>query len=93
MTTRVRLFARARDLAGAEVLSVELPPGATVGDLRRQLADAVPALAGLLERSAVGVNEEYAADDAVIPPGAEVAVIPPVSGGADASAKRRETKA
>lgn len=81
MTIRVRLFARARDLAGAEALSVELPPGATVGELRRILAGEAPALAGLLGRSAVGVNEEYAADDAVIPPGAEVAVIPPVSGG------------
>ena len=57
MTTRVRLFARARDLAGAEALSVELPPGATVADLRRKLAGAVPALAGLLERSAVGSEQ------------------------------------
>jgi molybdopterin converting factor subunit 1 len=83
MTTRVRLFARARDLAGAETVSVELPSGATVGDLRRALVRAVPALAGLLERSAVGVNAEYAADDTLIPPSAEVAVIPPVSGGAE----------
>ena len=91
-TVTVRLFARARDLAGAEALSVELPPGATVADLRRKLAGAVPALAGLLERSAIGVNEEYAADDTLIPAGAEVAIIPPVSGGVDASARRRETK-
>ena len=92
MTTRVRLFARARDLAGAETLSVDLPAGTTVGELRRRLAGDVPALAGLLERSAVGVNEEYAADDAVIPPGAEVAVIPPVSGGAGTPGSEDSTR-
>ena len=89
MTVRVRLFARARDLAGADAVTIELRDGATVSELRRRLAESVPALAGLLERSAVGVDEEYAEDGAVIPAGAEVAVIPPVSGGADASPKRR----
>ena len=38
MTVTVRLFARARDLAGADAVSVELPAGATAADLRRRLA-------------------------------------------------------
>jgi molybdopterin converting factor subunit 1 len=78
---RVLLFARARDLAGADAVAVALPAGATVADLRRALAARVPALAGLLERSAVGVNGDFAGDDAAIPPAAEVALLPPVSGG------------
>ena len=81
MTVRVILFARAKDLAGTEALAVELPPGGTVGDLRRVLARACPALAGLLARSAVAVNEEFAPDSAVVPAGAAVALLPPVSGG------------
>jgi molybdopterin converting factor subunit 1 len=81
MTVRVRLFARARDLAGADVVSVELPAGATVAGLRAALGEACPKLGPLLPRSAVAVNEEFADDATPITPGAEVALLPPVSGG------------
>ena len=80
-TIRVRLFARARDLAGADAVDVDLPAGATVAGLRARLAERVPALRDLLPRAAVAVNEDFADDDTPIPPGAEVAIIPPVSGG------------
>jgi len=78
---RVRLFARAKDLAGAEAVVVTLPPGATVSDLRRQLAAHHPALAGLLPRCAVAVNGEFADDPLTLPANAETALLPPVSGG------------
>lgn len=81
MTVNVRMFARARDLAGRDAVSVEVPPGAKVGDLRRQLAADVPALAALLTRSVFAVGGEFAENDHVLPDGAEVALIPPVSGG------------
>jgi molybdopterin converting factor subunit 1 len=81
MTFEVRLFARAKDLAGAESVRVELPQGATVADLRRQLAAERPALAGLLGRCAIAVNDEFADDALALPHPAEVAVLPPVSGG------------
>ena len=81
MMLRVRLFARARDLAATDTISVELPAGATVADLRRRLGCECPALVPLLARSAVAVNEEFAGDDQAIGPGAEVALLPPVSGG------------
>ncbi|MFN4260409.1 MAG: MoaD/ThiS family protein [Gemmataceae bacterium] len=77
----IRLFARARDLVGAEVVAVRLPAGATVGDARRVLAEAHPELAALLERSALAVGDEYANDSLTLPIEAELAVIPPVSGG------------
>jgi molybdopterin converting factor subunit 1 len=81
MTCRVRLFARARDLAGSDVVTLDLPAGATAGQLRRRLAEAVPALARLLERSALAVDNEFAGDEVVLPDGAEIALLPPVSGG------------
>jgi molybdopterin converting factor small subunit len=81
MTHRIRLFARARDLAGADSVGVELPPGATVADLRRALGEACPALAPLLQRSALAVDAEFAGDALVLPAGAEIALLPPVSGG------------
>jgi molybdopterin converting factor subunit 1 len=77
----VRLFARARDVAGTDAVDLMLPAGATVAELRAALAAACPALAPLVARSAVAVSEEFAGDDVVIPAGAEVALLPPVSGG------------
>ena len=81
MTLTVHLFAALRDAAGAPAVVVELPPRATVADLRRALAAAHPPLAGLLARSRIAVNHDFADDAAVLDPAAEVAVIPPVSGG------------
>jgi len=81
MDIRVRLFARARDIAGSDSVTLHLSAGATVGDLRKQLGRERPALAGLLERSAVAVNDEFADDSLTVPVGAEVALLPPVSGG------------
>ena len=81
MTLTVKLFAAARELAGADALAVELPAAATVADLRAAVRAAAPALAGLLARSAVAVNHDFADDTRPLSPGDEVAVIPPVSGG------------
>lgn len=81
MILHVRMFARARDLAGSDGLRVELPEGATVADLRRHLAVECPALAALLERSALAVENEFAADTLVLKADAEIALLPPVSGG------------
>ncbi len=77
----VRLFARARDLAGTDAVTLDLPAGATVRDLRQQLAQRYPKLAGLLERSAVAVDNEFADDQLTVPVSAEIALLPPVSGG------------
>jgi len=81
MTLTVHLFAAARDLAGAATLPVDLPHAATVSDLRAALAARVPALAALLARSAVAVDHDIADDAHVLSAAAEVAVLPPVSGG------------
>jgi molybdopterin converting factor subunit 1 len=81
MRIAVRLFARAKDLAGTDALTLEVPSGATVGELRQRLAQEQPALAGLLQHSAFAVNDEFADDLLTLPQGAEVALLPPVSGG------------
>lgn len=81
MTLTVILFAAARELAGADSIAIELPLGATVADLRKDLARRFPAFAGLLAKSALAVNHDFAEDAQVLRPSDEVAVIPPVSGG------------
>lgn len=81
MRVRVRLFARAKDLVAASSVTLDLPHGATVGQLRRRLAEEQPALAALLQRSALAVNDEFAEDETILAAGADVALLPPVSGG------------
>ncbi|MBS1678142.1 MAG: molybdenum cofactor biosynthesis protein MoaE [Actinobacteria bacterium] len=83
MTVSVRLFAILRERAGRDSIEIELPEGATVGDAFERLA-AAPGLGELVGRLPLrmAVNREYAAADARIAPGDELAVIPPISGGA-----------
>jgi molybdopterin converting factor subunit 1 len=77
----VRLFAAARECAGASQISVELPERSTVADLKRALSELYPALVPMIPSLMIAVSAEYADDSSPIPPGAEVALIPPVSGG------------
>lgn len=81
MKVPVKLFARARDLAGATQVDLELPEQTRVGDLKQALAQRFPALIPLLPALLVAVGTEYADDGACLQPGAEVACFPPVSGG------------
>jgi molybdopterin synthase catalytic subunit len=81
MPVTVLYFAAARDAAGAAREALE-PTPATVGDLRRQLLASRPALGPVLARSRVAVDGEFAEDSATLRDGAEVAIIPPVAGGA-----------
>jgi molybdopterin synthase catalytic subunit/molybdopterin converting factor small subunit len=72
----VRLFAGLREQAGQSRREVELPSGARVADVwpLLELGEVPP---GLL----YAVNREYAAADAPLGDGDELALIPPVSGG------------
>lgn len=81
MIVTVKLFAGARQRAARSEVVLDLATGATVGDVRRALAREVPALAGFLNGVRLAVASEYAGDDQIVPEGAEVALIPPVSGG------------
>ena len=81
MALTVLLFAAARDLAEADSIAIELPPGATAAALRAELARRVPALAGLLAKSALAVNHDFVEDERELSPTDELAIIPPVSGG------------
>ncbi len=77
MQIRVKLFAGLRERAGRSELELELPDGALVADAldrMRALTDGVPVV--------MAVNQEYADPGAPLRGGDEIALIPPVSGGA-----------
>ena len=81
MTITVKLFAAMRDLTGGDSADVDLPDGATVADLRRELGKQLPLARTLLLRSAIAVNHDVVENDRPLQAADEVAVIPPVSGG------------
>ncbi len=85
MTVSVRLFALAKERAGRSEVEVELPLTATVGDLRDTLRDRIPQLGPLCAGAMIAVDEEYASDETPITSRSRLALIPPVSGGADAA--------
>jgi molybdopterin converting factor small subunit len=81
MKIRVRLFAVARELARQESIELELPPAATIADVRRGLGTAVPALAPWLAHLRFAIGTEYAVEGAPVGGQREIICIPPVSGG------------
>ena len=84
MQINVRLFANLRQQAGRDAIEISLTPGATVGDAVAEVArhDGLDDLIARLPL-ALAVNREYAAVDHVLCDGDELALVPPVSGGAD----------
>jgi molybdopterin converting factor subunit 1 len=83
----VRLFAGLRERAGTDRLEVELPEGARVADVLAAMAG-TPVGELRPRECVVAVNREYAPADAPVQAGDEVALVPPVSGGADGSGGR-----
>lgn len=80
---RVRFFATLRDRAGVAEYDLELPRGSNVSELKKKLIQRFPNLEEAMPTALVALNKKYAFDQDVIPDEAEVALFPPVSGGAE----------
>lgn len=83
MTVSVKLFAILRERAGRGEVEIELPAEATVADALEALGR-VAGLGELIGRMpvAMAVNRDYADAGTALAAGDELALIPPVSGGA-----------
>ncbi len=81
MQVKVLLFAQARERAGTSELQVTLAPGACVRDALDAVTEAHPALAPLRAHLAVAIDGALARAHDVVRDGAELALLPPVSGG------------
>jgi MoaE-MoaD fusion protein len=77
MHVRIRLFAGLRERARTDELALELPDGACVRDALEQLSWLTEGV-----QVVMAVNRDYADPDRALAPGDELALIPPVSGGA-----------
>jgi molybdopterin synthase catalytic subunit len=85
MNVTVLFFATLKERAGRASAPVTLNGAATVAALKAQLATDLPALAPALPSALVSVNHEFAFDADTLQDGDEVALFPPVSGGAPQS--------
>ncbi len=81
MKVHVKLFAAAREAAGAGEVAIEVRDGATLADVRRALVASVPALEKILPHARWAVDAQFAGDGQVVTETSEIALIPPVSGG------------
>jgi molybdopterin synthase catalytic subunit/molybdopterin converting factor small subunit len=80
MRVTVRLFAGLRERAGAGEVMLDLPPGARVADALHAVGDLVDGVSVVM-----AVNREYAEASRPLQAGDELALIPPVSGGAQSA--------
>jgi molybdopterin converting factor subunit 1 len=83
MQIQVLYFAVFRERLGTSEEPLEIAAGATVGDAITALAAKHPPIAQLRGRFRVAVNQDFVDDAHVLHDRDEVALIPPVAGGAD----------
>ena len=83
MMNHVKLlfFATLRDRAGTKSMELDIPADLTIFELKEKISSEFPNLKESMSSVLITINREYAFDEAVIPPNAELAMFPPVSGG------------
>jgi MoaE-MoaD fusion protein len=85
---QVLYFAVLRERVRRDGEPLDLPAGATVAAARSALAEAHPEIAPLLSRVQTAVNRQMVGPEHVLADGDELALIPPVAGGAGPGARK-----
>jgi len=89
MRVRVLLFGVLKDIFKRSEESLDLSSGATVSDLLSHYRELAPEKAKFLHSLALAVNQQYALPGDRLREGDEVALLPPVSGGAETVAHKK----
>jgi len=79
---KLLFFASLKDIVGSRQLDFDVPSGATVNDLLERLEARYPGLRPYRSIVLTSLNEDYVERSTVVSDGDEVAIFPPVSGGA-----------
>jgi MoaE-MoaD fusion protein len=82
MRVQVLFFGVLKDIVGRAEDLLELKEGATLADVLSHYEERVPKIREILHTVALSVNRHYAGPGAILGEGDEVALLPPVSGGA-----------
>ena len=89
MRVRVLFFGILKEIVGKPADEIDLPDGASVRDVLARYESHLPRLKESLPSLALAVNQEYAGPDTKLKPDDEIALLPPVSGGAPEPAGRQ----
>lgn len=81
MNVTVLLFASLADRAGRRRVELPYQQGDTVRTVCDRLVESYPALRAFVPTLLYALDEEYVRAGDPVPPGATLALIPPVSGG------------
>src|SRR5215469_12180977 len=92
MRVNVRYLGMLREIAGRDGEPVDLRDGAPLGELYESLSARLPELQQFRQAIALAVNYEYSGSDTPLQEGDEIALIPPVSGGAPDVPNSAETQ-
>ncbi len=85
MQIKVLFFGLLKDVCGRTDDKLELGDGAVARDVFNHYATAFPRLAGMAKSVVLARNHEFVAPETALADGDEVALLPPVSGGAPTS--------
>jgi len=88
---RVLTFATAREAIGAGEIEIEIADGSKISDLADRLKTEFPSLEPIWPRLAIALDGNITTPSAELHDGAEVALLPPVSGGTGARASLVDT--
>ncbi|MEJ2084065.1 MAG: molybdenum cofactor biosynthesis protein MoaE [Acidobacteriota bacterium] len=81
MRVRVLTFATAREAVGTSEIELEIADGSKISDLADRLKTDFPSLEPIWTRLAIALDGEITTPSAQLHDGAEIALLPPVSGG------------
>jgi molybdopterin converting factor small subunit len=81
MKFEVMMFAAAKEIIGADRVTVELGDSPTSSKLLEHLGRTYTGLKPLLPSCRLAVDDQYVADEFLLRPDHQIALIPPVSGG------------
>src|SRR4051794_17506483 len=82
MKIQVLFFGLLKDVCGRSGEGLELPDGSPVKAVFEHYARQFPRLEGMAKSTVLARNQEFASPDELLADGDEVALLPPVSGGA-----------
>ncbi len=82
MKSKIIFFAKLKDIVGKTEMEFDLREGSKVADLKREVLQKFPNLQEYVDIMIVSINQNFAFDDDPIPENSEIALFPPVSGGA-----------
>lgn len=89
MRVRILFFGMLKDIIGKASDEIDLPDGASVADVLKRYESQIPRFKQSLGSLAMAVNQQYAGPDTKLRADDEVALLPPVSGGAPVPAGRQ----